>query len=255
MSDRGAPSRDPSSSGQQQGSSDLSQPGILLPVLVGSGLPVPDGPAIEPGQFAPDIERGWPPTLRNAQRTKSIQGLPEFSPFTDADRRRNLEIALRHPEVRDRLTGRWEALGCDRTYAPTRRGPSRGCVTVCLYNYTDNQMLNVYIQGGEVTSIANKEPWQHPATRLEMAQAINLARTHDDLREAVQDLDAHAILRVFLEPGHPCFRHRCIEVMFTGPDDPHVEQPTLFRAIVDLSTQSVVMSGPADCAEVSSQSQ
>jgi hypothetical protein len=226
-----------------------SLPGILIPVR---DLRRPDSAVpTRRGKFPElDFERGWPPTLRNAQDAKPFYGSPALSSFSDADRGRNLEIALRHPEVRKRLTGRWEALGCDLTYAPTAGSPSRGGVTVCIFNYSDSQMFEVHLDDGEVMSVDDKEPWQHPATRLEMAQAISIARNHGALRYAVSELEAHAILRVFLDATHPSFRHRCIDIMFTGRNDPHVEQRVLFKAIVDLSAQSVVTSGRAPCGDL-----
>jgi hypothetical protein len=87
-----------------------------------------------------------------------------------------------------------------------------------------------------------------PASPLEMAQAIALARAAPGISGEVQALDAHAILQIPDAPEMPSHGHRCILVMFTEIDrDPDRELPVLFSAMVDLMAQQVLRAGPADC--------
>ena len=198
------------------------------------------------------VRGGWPPRLRRAKDPKPVYPARVRFSFSSEDRRQCVAVALRSAAVRSHLNGRWETLACHRV---SRKSPDfedggrREKAEVYLFNYTSNKMLVVSVQGAEVTKIDFREPWQHPETPLEMTQAINLARAHPDLKDAVNGLDAHAILRVFLDAASPIYRHRCMDVMFTESVDPHVERPVLFRAIVDLNLQWVVRHGPPMCGE------
>ena len=113
-------------------------------------------------------------------------------------------------------------------------------VRVCFFNYTTNQLIDVYLEDGIVTSVALKEPYEHPESPIEVAQAIGLIRSDPNLKTAVEGLEASGILRVPMNPHGPSYKHRCMHIMFTQQSDPHKEMPVLFSALVDLRLQKVI---------------
>jgi hypothetical protein len=110
-------------------------------------------------------------------------------------------------------------------------------------------LIEVILKDKEIDCVELKDPHEHPESPLEMVQAIELARSHPDIKPEVQGLDASAILRVPLDPHGPSYKHRCMHVMFTEPSDPHKEMPVLFSALVDLKLQKVLAFGKSRCGE------
>jgi hypothetical protein len=119
-----------------------------------------------------------------------------------------------------------------------------------LYNYTANELIEAFVEDGVVTSVRCGEPYEHPESPVEMAQAIGLASAHPQIRDKVKGLAAHAILRVPLDPSVPNYKHRCLLVMYTQQDDPYRELPVLLSALVDLCEQRVLVFGDCPCRGV-----
>lgn len=194
-----------------------------------------------------DVAQGWPPRIAGATNSRSVESVSSESHSTVIDRRHSVQVALAHPEVRDHLVGRWEVLGCDLVHERGLSARRRHRMRVCIFNYTENHLIEAYITEDSVDSVALRAPHEYPEAPIEMAQAISLARAHPDLRDKVQALVAHVILQVPNDPHGPSYGHRCMLVMFTGQDDPHRELPTHFSAMVDLRLQKVLVAGPTPC--------
>src|SRR5687768_12702949 len=58
-----------------------------------------------------DTTKGWPGQPRAIGAVRAVEPAGAAHPFTDQDRASSVAAALRHPEVLDRLAGRWEVLG------------------------------------------------------------------------------------------------------------------------------------------------
>jgi hypothetical protein len=190
-----------------------------------------------------DIARGWPPQILGAVQGDMVSSGSSSMHFTARDQRRSLEAALANPEVRAFLDGRWEVLGCGLVGSRADSMQARAC----LFNYTTNQLIEVYVDGDRVSSIALRESHEYPEAPIEMAQAIALARAHPELRKEVETLDAHAILQIPRSPHSASCGHRCLLVIFTDQHDRHSESPAQYSAVVDLQLQAVLEAGPAPC--------
>lgn len=191
-------------------------------------------------QLEYDIEAGWPPKLVGHKQHVCVSP-SRVDPVFGRDAQLECRaIALRNPEVRPLLCGRWETLGVHLLSPRTQGCENERRVRVCLYNYTSNQLINVEIHGSTLVGVRVGEGHEHPESAIEMAHAIGIARAHPGLREQVVALTAHAILSPPLSPAVPAYGHRCLLVMFTEPDDKQRERPALFSALVDLCDQRVV---------------
>jgi hypothetical protein len=109
------------------------------------------------------------------------------------------------------------------------------------------QLVDVRISGNTVAAVEAREPWAHPESPAEMARAIELVRSHPQHGLHVTGLEAHAILRVPTDTKSPSYRHRCMHVMFTEPDDRHIERFVCYAALVDLETETVVAARKTPC--------
>jgi hypothetical protein len=167
--------------------------------------------------------------------------------FNVKTQRQYLAEALRHPEVKDLLRGRWEVLGCHRVHHKDHDARAFRA-RVCLFNYTENYLVEVYVQDGVVESVCKKPSHAHPEAPIEMAQAIMIAKNDPELKKKTEGLVAHAILQT-PDPESPYKNHRCFRVMFTKEADPYVEVSALFSALVDLNLQYVVTSGKCNCSQ------
>ena len=188
-----------------------------------------------------DIEAGWPPRVPRAIKLRAI--MPSSSPrhSTVHDRLRATKTALAHREVSERLSGRWELLGC---HQECRRGGALE-LRVAVFNYTSNELIEACVVDDRVTSVAIRDAHEHPESPVEMAQAIGLARSDPAIADLVREMDAHAILQV--PEDTESAGHRCMLVMFTDRADPHRELPVRYSALVDLALQKVIVSGPSPC--------
>jgi hypothetical protein len=194
-----------------------------------------------------DIAAGWPPRIQGGTDVRASEVFSSRSHFTVRDQRASLQAALDHPEVDHLLEGRWEVLGCHLVHERATRRQLRHRVRVCLFNYTDNQLIEVYVENGVACRVRLGEAHQHPESPIEMAQAIALARGVPEIEEATRSLSAHAILQIPPRNHGPSNGHRCMLVMFTEVDDPHLERPVLYSAMVDLRLQRVLYAGAAKC--------
>ena len=192
---------------------------------------------------------GWPPRLKGRMKRQPVLASAASVAFGVQEQQARLRVALRHAAVRERLQGRWETLGCHLLSHKTPHGEEVERVRVCLFNYTTNELIEVLLENGAVCSVAINETHEHPESPVEMAQAIAIARAHPELSKFVDWMDAHAILRVRLDPHAPGYRHRCMHVMFTAPGDPDQEKPVLVSALVDLRIGAVIAFGTTPCGE------
>jgi hypothetical protein len=194
------------------------------------------------------VKGGWPPRVLGATDVRQADSVSSRRYFTLHDQRLSLEAALAHPDVPDLLHGRWEVLGCDLVCERGMPRHVRHRVRVCLFNYTNNDLVEIYVEDGLAVSVTLRAPHEYPEAPIEMAQAIALARAVPELQATVKNMTAHAILQVPDDPHGPSYAHRCILVMFTDNDDPHRELPVQYSAMVDLRLQRVLASGPTPCA-------
>lgn len=208
-----------------------------------------------------DIEAGWPPRSRGRRAEKesgesSHHQLKHGSvgaAFDASMRQARIQAALRSPKVKPQLIGRWSVLGVHRLNALAEAyGDER--VRVCIFNYTRNTLIDVFLTNGAVDEIVQGLAHQHPESAMEVAQAIAIARSHPELVTRVKELVPQGILRVPTHPQSVSCGHRCIEVFFTEPNDPHREARVLFSALVDLTLQQVVSTGSCHCDDESNES-
>jgi hypothetical protein len=85
--------------------------------------------------------------------------------------------------------------------------------------------------------------YQPPEAPEEIEQAIALARAHPRISDAVQDLEAGALLLPFRD-GDLGYRHRILWVTFFDAGETEGEKPALFSAAVDLTDQRVLIARP-----------
>ena len=164
--------------------------------------------------------------------------------FTPRDHARAIRRATAHPALIPFLQGRWSVLGADQLLQRSTSTPVGQTVHVHMFNYTTNRLIVVRLENDQVVSIDEREIHQYPESPQEKAAAIAVARLHPGLRDAVRELDGHAILSVSPDPRHPSEMRRCMWVMFTEPEDPMRELPTQYVALVDVGSMEVVAYGP-----------
>ncbi len=206
-----------------------------------------------------DIEAGWPPRFR-VRRVEKESGESSHdqlkhgsvgAAFDASTRQARIQAAIRSPKVKPQLIGRWSVLGVHRLNAPTEAYGDDERVRVCIFNYTRNTLVDVFLTNGAVDELVQGLAYQHPESAMEVAQAIAIARSHPELVTRVKELVPQGILRVPTRPESIGCGHRCIEVFFTEPNDPHREARVLFSALVDLTLQQVVSLGSCRCDDKS----
>lgn len=202
-----------------------------------------------------DVEAGWPPRFRagpaTALRTESSENnrlkLSREGPIGDTDRRALIQTAIGLSNVQPLLAGRWAVLGVHRL-----RGSSNGLfredrIRICIFNYTSNTLVDVFLTNGILDRVVNGLSHQHPETAMEVAQAVAMVRADPILGLKVKGLVGQGILRVPPNRDSPSYRHRCIHVIFTKGDDRYREQGVEFSAFVDLTLQQVTSLGSCGC--------
>ncbi len=195
-----------------------------------------------------DQAAGWPPKLSGGKQQQCLTSSRTEVSFDLQAQHDYRKVALKHAEVVSHLAGRWETLGVHLVSHRDTPCQIDTRARVCFFNYTSNKLIEAYVEDGVVTSVRMGESYQHPEAPVEMAQAIALARVHPDIKDVVESLSAHAILRVPMDPSAPSYRHRCLLVMFTDQDDEHRELPVLFSALVDLCEQRVLAFSSCSCS-------
>lgn len=209
-----------------------------------------------------DIKAGWPPRFRVRHVEKEsgesshhqLKHGPVGAAFVASTRQARIQAAIRSPKVRPQLIGRWSVLGAHRLNVSADAYGDDERVRVCIFNYTRNTLLDVFLTNGAVDEIVQGLAHQHPESAMEVAQAIAIARSHPELGKLVKELVPQGILRVPTHPQSVSRGHRCIEVFFTEPNDPHREARVLFSALVDLTLQQVVSLGSCHCVDSSYES-
>jgi hypothetical protein len=208
-----------------------------------------------------DIEAGWPPRFRARHVEKESGESPHDqlkhgsvgATFEASMRQARIQAAVRSPKVRPQLIGRWSVLGVHRLNVLVEAyGDER--VRVCIFNYTRNALVDVFLINGAVDEVVQGLAHQHPESAMEVAQAIAIALSHPELVTRVKELVPQGILRVPTHLQSVSRGHRCIEVFFTEPYDRHRESRVLFSALVDLTLQQVVSLGSCHCDDESNES-
>jgi hypothetical protein len=198
-----------------------------------------------------DTAAGWPPRFQD-RRVEKESGESSHHQlkhglvggvFDVSTRQERIQASIRSPEIRSHLIGRWAILGVHRLNAPIDPYGDDERVRVCIFNYTRNTLIDVFLTNGVVDELVQGLAHQHPESAMEVAQAIAIARGHPELVTRVKELVPQGILRVPTQPGSLSYGHRCIEVFFTESYDRHREPSVLFSALVDLTLQQVVSLG------------
>ncbi|GGW87837.1 hypothetical protein [Streptomyces galilaeus] len=197
-----------------------------------------------PDQLRFDSTTGWPPRLPSTSGAVDVRPSPVSFNFSDWTH--YLTVALAHPEVKSLLQGSFVWLGCHLLGTRNPTNPMQ--VLVCLRNPSTGQIIDVRISGNSVESVTTKEPWEHPESPSEMAAAIDMVKNHPKHAPHIVGLQAHAIVRVPNDPKIASYRHRCMYVMFTKPEDPHVERLVCYAVLVDLDTQTIVAARSTPCS-------
>lgn len=199
--------------------------------------------------FAFNSRVGWPPTILNEERVHCIHSYPADYTFTRKEQRENLNEAINNPEVRKLLNGRWETLGCHLVSQGDQYSGQEIKVRICLFNYTTNQLIEIYLENKVVVSVSIREPHEHPESRIEIVQAMGIIESNPELQSKIKGLEGNAILRVPSDPHGPSYNHRCMHVIYTLKDDRYKELPVLFSALVDLTLQKVIAYATTPCGE------
>lgn len=117
-----------------------------------------------------------------------------------------------------------------------------------IYDYTDDKVLEVFLDQDGNTVNEIKESYYQPApTNEEIEEAIKLAM--NDTRIAgsrIEDMERNAILVTDINDSKNS-RHRILDVRFYYSD----ERLARYMALVDLSSQIVVKAGPTCHDELS----
>ena len=201
----------------------------------------------ETAPFQINSRVGWPPMIFNAERIQCVKPYPADYTFTRKDQRECLKKAINNLEVRRLLYGRWETLGCHLVSQGNQDSGQEIRVRVCLFNYTTNQLIEIYLENKIVVSVTILEPHEHPESTIEIVQAVGLIESNPEFRSKIEGLEGNAILRIPMDPHGPSYRHRCMHVMYTEKDDRTKELPVLFSALVDLTLQKVVAYSTTSC--------
>jgi hypothetical protein len=189
-------------------------------------------------------DRAFLERIYGAHGTGHVETFSSSWHFTPQDHARAVRIVTAHPAVTPFLQGRWSVLGADQVWQ-RGSGSSHGqTIHVHIFDYTGNRLIDVRVENDQVTSVDERGLHEYPESPHEMATAIDLARSHPDLRDAVRDLDGHAILRVSADRRHPSVMRRCMWVMFTDHDDPTRELLTQYVALVDIGAMEVIAWSP-----------
>jgi hypothetical protein len=194
-------------------------------------------------------DRAFLERIYGADRDGCVETFSSSWHFTPLDHARAVKIVTAHPAVTPFLQGRWSVLGADQVWTRPSGSSVRQTVRVHVFDYTANRLIDVCVENDQVVSVDERGIHEYPESPHEMATAIDLARWHPDLRDAVRDLDGHAILRVPSDPRDPSVARRCMWVMFTDRNDPMRQLPTRYTALVDLGAMEVIMCGPSPCSQ------
>jgi hypothetical protein len=188
-----------------------------------------------------DSKTGWPP--RHASTGAVIAITPPPVAFTFAEWRASHAVAVANAQVQQLAGSDADWIGCQRTL----RRSSRSQSLVSLRNRTTGKLVEVTVNGGDVVGVTVREPWEHPASPAEIARAEALVRQDPAHAPHVAGFAAHGIVRVPTDTAVASFRHRCIHLMFTQADDPHVERDVCYSALVDLELGRIVAAGRPPC--------
>lgn len=165
---------------------------------------------------------------------------PEYQLTPELIRRAQV-LVLTDDRVRERLGhSRYMLTG---TSLRTVKG-APGVVVVTGYNYTENRAIEIYLdqEVQRVDEIIDVD-YQPAPHREEVEYAVALARGDDRLRERLSvDLEGTAILVSPVNPEDKYYFHRMFDVRFGRPD----ERLPLYRALVDLSSETVIEAGPVE---------
>ncbi|MEU8548103.1 hypothetical protein AB0C81_14080 [Streptomyces roseoverticillatus] len=214
----------------------IPPPGLFSVEIVNLG-PVIDPPFTD--------ARSWSEYLPNVDTTPVE--FEQTEPTLTAERsQRAIEVALASETVGRELAGkRCEVLGVGT--AATERDTEYPLVII--FNYTDGVVVEALVDLTDARVLkvrtANSQP---PLADSERSQALDLVRQDSWLADSGIDIDTGMGLIVeevnFRSPRHG---HRLVDLRF-GPRDRRL--PTAF-AIVDLTDQDVVTTGPVPQEELS----
>jgi hypothetical protein len=206
-----------------------------------------DAPYTSAAQVAQEAQqqadRAFLERIYGAQATGHVEIFSSSWHFTPQDHARAVKIVTAHPAVTPFLQGRWSVLGADQVWQRWTGSSQGQIVHVHIFDYTGNRLIAVSVVNDQVTSVDERGIHEYPESPHEVGTAIDLARSHPDLRDAVRNLDGHAILRVSPDRRHPSVMRRCMWVMFTDHDDPTRELPTRYVALVDIGAMGVIAWG------------
>lgn len=126
----------------------------------------------------------------------------------------------------------------------SKEADSRAEILVVIYNYTDNEVVEVLLNSDNLeVSRVNTARYQPAPVEEEIERAIRLARDADGLaKHLTDDMIGMAIQVTSDDPADPRYNHRLFDIRFGCAD----ERLPRFVAIVDLSTNTVVSTGAVD---------
>ncbi|MCI0376473.1 MAG: hypothetical protein L0215_02580 [Gemmataceae bacterium] len=218
---------------------EVLQRALLPPPRV---RPQPElGPIIEPpfrGVARPKTEQ--------PEEWEAFRGLPvrdDFRVLTAELTGRARALAVSEQRVAKMLADkRYITIGA--SLRESKEAQIRTEILVVIYNYTDNEVVEVLLNGDNLeVSRVNTARYQPAPVEEEVERAIRLARDAEGLaKHLTEDLVGMVIQVTSDDPADPRYNHRLFDVRFGCAD----ERLPRFAAIVDLSTGTVVRTGVVD---------
>jgi len=191
------------------------------------------------------------PPLREIESFRPPEAVEEWEPFesaaTEVGVTQELTSKARAAVMADERVGRlladkrYVAIGASlRDVSDDSKGERKSLLFV-LYEYTENIVVEVTLDrtAERVTGVATVY-YQPPPVREEIEEAVALARHDQHLAERLtEEMEGFAIVVSPVDPEHPHYRHRLLDVRFLCPSD----RLPRYLALVDLSTQTVLRAG------------
>jgi hypothetical protein len=189
--------------------------------------------------------------LREPQSLRPHEAVEEWEPFdckagepgfTKEFIRKAQEVALADKRVRRLLADkRHVAIGASLRDASDDSKGERKSVLFVFYDYADNVVVEVTLDrsADRVTGVRT-DYYQPQPNRQEIEEALGLVQHDQRLAEKLtEDLEGFAIVVSTVDPEHPSYHHRLLDVRFLCPAD----RMPRYLALVDLSTQTVLRAG------------
>jgi hypothetical protein len=188
------------------------------------------------------------PAAEIIEEYEEVKSNPIENPLTQEIISKAQSVAEANEQVNQLLAGKtyipigvsYYAVNKDKN---ENEDPKEDFLKFVLYDYTDNESIDVYLDKYAQSVIRiEKLYYQPPTVEKESIEAIELAKKDQRLAGKItEDLIGSTLLVSPADPDDKYYRHRQLDVRFCRSD----ERVPMYMAIVDLSTKMVLKAGPA----------